>query len=344
MLVAISMFSYRNPIPTLLLSLALSVGSIVYAAENLKLRMDWTYLFYPDDPIVLRGNHARSLFPLPGDIAVLIDQGTFEERKRFIDRLAACLQDEPQTFKHIFYRFDLKPLAPKALYFLNEKTLTALANGLDAIYQGNPSTGPPKGTGRKIFLKLLDDLDQALRTRGRATYIPIWQMLAEDQKGETANYVASLMTEERYIYPTIGDGRVNVLVCKAGDWGNTFADSSPLIVRLRQILDELQPTHKGLRIRLTGLPVMLHDERETASADGSRSTLISTILCLIMFILGFGEVIRPLLGCLALGAGMAWTLAYTTLAVGHLNFITVTLASLAPTGSPVSVSPTRCVP
>lgn len=328
MLVAISLFSYRNPIRTLLLSLALSLASLVYATENLQLRMDWTYLFYPNDPIVLKGNHARSLFPLPGDIAVLIDQGTLEERKQFIDHLAARLEQEPQTFKHLFYRFDLEPLAPKALYFLDEKTLTQLANGLDALNQGNPSTGPPKGTGRAIFLKLLDDLDQALRTRGRAAYVPIWQVLAEDQNAETASYVASLMSEQRYIYPTIGDGRVNVLVCKASDWGDTFADSGPLIVRLREILEELQPTQKGLRIRMAGLPVMLHDERDTASADGSRSTLISIVLCVVMFILGFGEVVRPLLGCLALGAGMTWTLAYTTLVVGHLNFITVSLASL----------------
>lgn len=327
-LVAVSMHSFRNPISTLLLSLLLSVASVFYASQKLELRMDWTYLFYPDDPIVVKGSHARSLFPLPGDVAVLVDQGTFEARKEFIDRLAERLHNEPKTFRHIFHRFDLKPLSSKALYYLDEKTLAQLANGLDAIYQGGTSSGPPKGTARKIFLKLLDDLDQALRTRGRATYVPIWQVLAEEQKGDTASYIASLMNGERYIYPTIGEGRVNVLVCKAGDWGNTFANSGPLIVRLREILDELQPTTKGLRIRLTGLPVMLWDERETASADGGASTAISTLLCVIMFIVGFGEVVRPLLGCLALGAGMCWTLGYTTLVVGHLNFITVTLASL----------------
>ena len=327
-LVAVSMHSFRNPVSTLLLSFLLSAGCVFYASQKLELRMDWTYLFYPSDPIVLKGNHARSLFPLPGDIAVLVDQGTLEDRKQFIDRLAVRLAAEPKIFKHIFYRFDLKPLSSKALYFLDEKTLFQLANGLDAIQQGAPSGGTPKGTARKIFLKLLDDLDQALRTRGRADYIPIWQELASDQNGDTASYIASLMNGERYIYPTIGVGRVNVLLCKAGDWGDTFANSGPLVVRLRQILDELQPTVKGLRIRLTGLPVMLWDERETASADGARSTIISTLLCVAMFILGFGEIVRPLLGCVALSVGMCWTLGYTTLAVGHLNFITVTLASL----------------
>jgi hopanoid biosynthesis associated RND transporter like protein HpnN len=297
------------------------------ANARLQLKMDWTYLFYPDEPIVVAGQHARSLFPLPGDIAVLVDKGTLEDRQEFLDRLAQRLEQEPKTFQHTFYRFDLKPLSNKALYFLDEKALSQLANGLDAAYQGSPG-GPPTGTGRKIFLKLLDDLDKALQTRGRAPYIPIWQMLAEDQKAETASYVASLMREQRYIYPTIGDGRINVLVTKAGSLGNTFANSSPLIVRLRAILAELQPTVKGLRIRLTGLPVMLHDERETCQRDGARSGSVSLILIVIIFMIGFGAVVRPLLACTALSVGMIWTLGYTTLAVGHLNFITVTLASL----------------
>lgn len=289
--------------------------------------MDWTYLFYADEPIVVAGQEARSLFPLPGDIAVLVDKGTQQERERFLELLASRLEAEPETFKHIFYRFDLEPLTSKALYFLDETSLEQLANGLDAIHQG-ASGGAPTGTGRRIFLKLLDDLDQALRTRGRATYIPIWQMLAEDQEAETANYLSSLMRQERYIYPTIGEGHVNVLVTKASGWGDTFANSSPLIVRLRQILDELQPTTKELRIRLTGLPVMLHDERETCEADGTRSTWISLVLVVLVFAVGFGEVTRPVLATVALCVGMAWTTGFTTLAVGHLNFITVTLATM----------------
>lgn len=326
-LVAISMTSFRNPIRILVVCGVLCAACLWITSARLQLRMDWTYLFYPDEPIVVAGQEARSLFPLPGDIAVLVDQGTLEERQKFIDRLAARLENEPEMFKHIFYRFDLRPLTTKALYFLDESSLNQLANGLDAVYKG-AAGGAPQGTGRKIFLKLLDDLDQALRTRGRAAYIPIWQMLAEDQKGETANYLSSLMREEHYIYPTIGDGKVNVLVTKAGDWGNTFANSSPLIDRLREILDELQPTTKGLRIRLTGLPVMLHDERLTAESDGARSTVISLVLVVMVFAVGFGEITRPALATVALCVGMGWTMGFTTLAVGHLNFITVTLATM----------------
>lgn len=326
-LTGISRTGFRYPFQTLIVCFGLVAVALWMSTTRLQLKMDWTYLFYPDEPIVIAGQHARSLFPLPGDIVVLVDKGTHEERVRFLDRLAERLQQEPDTFRHLFYRFDLKPLASKALYYLDEESLAQLANGLDAVYQG-AAGGSPTGTGRKIFVKLLEDLEQALKTRGRAEYTPIWRMLSQDQDAETASYIDALMSQERYIYPTIGDGKINVLLTKAGDWGDTFANSSPLIIRLREILKELEPTTKGLRIRLTGLPVMLHDERETCQSDGAASGVVSLLLCVMVFVVGFGEMSRPVLGCTALGVGMAWTAGFTTLAVGHLNFITVTLASL----------------
>ncbi len=326
-LTSLSMGCFRNPRKTLVGCLLMVIASLVYSHGHLALKMDWTYLFYPDEPIVVAGQKARDVFPLPGDIVVLVDQGTEAQRKQYLDRLAARLEAEPDTFLHIFYRFDLKPLTGKALYYLDETTLKQLADGLDSINSG--STDSAKGgTGRRIFLKLLADLDSALKTRGRATYIPIWQVLAEEQGEERANTLASLMRGEEWVYPTIGNGRINVLLTKAGTHGNTFANSGPLIDRLRTILEELSPTATGLRIRLTGLPVMLHDERNTAASDGSISTVISVVLCVLGFAIGFGEATRPMLATAALMTGMAWTSGFTALAVGHLNFISVSLATM----------------
>lgn len=321
------MTSFRYPIRTLVVSCLIALASLVLAHQRLQLKMDWTNLFYPDEPIVVAGEHARSLFPMPGDVAVLVDQGSKEEREKFMDLLASKLEAEPETFKHIFYRFDLKPLSSKALYFLDQETLKKLADGLDGVGQTPVSDKPMEGTGRKIFLKLLSDLDQALRTRGRAVYIPIWQTLAEDIQGENSDYIETLMSQERYVYPSIGAGKINVLVTKSGGRGETFAKSSPLIIRLREILADLEPT-TSLRVRMTGLPVMLHDERETCASDGTRSTWISLVLVTLVFAAGFGEATRPSLATFALCVGMAWTVGFTTLAVGHLNFITVTLATM----------------
>lgn len=291
--------------------------------------MDWTYLFYPDDEIVITGKHMRERFPLPGDIAVLVDQGKPEERKAFVDRLAARMAAEPETFHHLFYRLDISSLSTKAFYFLEEKQLAEINRTLGTLRSGLPSVSETRqGAGRKILLKLLDDLDRALKTRGRATYTPLWETLVPDGD-QPASYLSLLLKGERYVYPTLGDGRINFVAAKAGTFGQEFVNASPLIIRLREILQELKPTAAGsLRVRLTGLPVLLHDERQTVARDGARSTFISLFLVVLVFAIGFKELKRPLLAVLALCCGLGWTMGFTTLVVGHLNFISVTLTTM----------------
>lgn len=330
-IVAISRLCFRRPrLASVICWMTCALGFLL-ASHRLELRMDWTYLFYPDEPIVVAGQLFRESFPLPGDVAVLVDHGDPEMRRVFIDRLAKRLEAEPELFHHVFYRFDLSSIARKALYYLDEQQLKELAQGIEALSSAGPDAASMGGVGasRQVMLKLMSDLDLALQTRGRATYIPIWETLADDADGrDSVDYLGPLVRGEPYIYPTLGDGQIGFVAAKAGTFGNEFANASPMVVRLREILDELRPTTGTLRIRLTGLPVLLHDERETVATDGFRSTLVSLLLVVLVFALGFRELKRPVLAVLALICGMGWTAGFTTLAIGHLNFISVTLTTM----------------
>jgi len=298
------------------------------AATRLELQMDWTYLFEDDDPIVLRVEQARERFPLSGDIAVLVDRGTPKQREAFLDALGDRLAQEPDLFYQVFYKVDLKPLAAKALYYLDESSLEDLASGLRSLSQHSVPGAPSTGAAKKVVLKLLDDLNRSLITRGRADYEPIWEFLASEQNGDAIKYLHRLLNGKQYMYPTVGGGRVNVLLFHTAPWGQVKAPKAPAVRRIRQIIDEMRPTVKDIRIRLTGLPVMLNDERETCTQDSIRSGVISIVLILIIFAIGFGEFSRPIFAVSALTCGLGWTMGYTTLAVGHLNFITVSLVTM----------------
>lgn len=296
--------------------------------SQLKLKMDWTYLFEKDDPIVQRVQAARKVFQLPGDIVVLVDQGTIEQREQFLDALGERLANEPETFYNVFYKVDLQPLAGKALYYLDDKSLKDLAEGMKSISRGRTPNEPHSGAAKRVVLKLLDDLDRSLATRGRSEYEPIWEFLASEKEGETIRYLQRLLNGKRYVYPTVGGGQVNALLFHSGPWGKPMAKKGPAVKRIREIIDELRPTVQDIRIRLTGLPVMLTDERETCTQDSIRSGVISLVLIMIIFAIGFGEFSRPIFAISALSCGLGWTMGYTTLAVGHLNFITVTLVTM----------------
>lgn len=324
----LALSAYKSPRATLAACVFLLMVSLVGGYTGLKLRMDWTYLFYPDDEIVLSGLSIRRSFPLPGDVAVLVDQGTPEQRRVFLDRLAERMSAEPEIFHHVLHRLDMSPLAPKALYFLDEAQLRSLVAAL-AVIKGEQAEqlSVSQDAGRQVLLKLLHDLNSALVTRGRATYVPIWESLAGGQDEQTVNYLRLLLEGERYIYPTVG-GSIGLVAAKGGTYDQEFVNASPMVVRLRQILDELSPTAGPLRVRLTGLPVLLHDERETVARDGVRSTVISLVLIALVFAVGFGELKRPLLAVAALLFGLGWTIGFATLAIGHLNFISVTLTTM----------------
>ena len=203
-LVALSRFCFQNPRQALTACGLVFLFSLGLAWGRLELKMDWTYLFEADDPVVTRINDARALFPYPGDIAVLVDRGTPEERQDFLEELASRLAKEPTLFYHVFYKFDLQPLASKALYYLDEKELSKLAGGLRSYHRGSTG-GPMDPTARKILLKLLDDLDSSLKERGRFNYTPIWEVLAEDHS-DVRGYLSRLMDGERWVYSTLGAG------------------------------------------------------------------------------------------------------------------------------------------
>lgn len=326
----LSLICHRYPRIALGLCTLFFVLGATVGQTSLKLQMDWTFLFYPEDEIVVSGQAFRQSFPLPGDVAVLVDGGTGpQERRIYLDRLAERLKAEPETFHHILHRIDLKSLVPKALYYLDDSQLRSLLAALAAISSDeviHPNT-TLDGPGRQILLKLLEDLHHALTSRGQATYVPLWEAIAPEQAEGPVSYLRLLVEGERYIYPTIGND-IGLIAAKAGTFDQEFANAGPMVVRLREIIEELSPTAGQLRVRLTGLPVMLHDERETVAEDGARSTVISLVLIAMVFALGFGEIKRPFLTVLSLTYGMAWTVGFATLAIGHLNFISVTLTTM----------------
>lgn len=328
LLSGLSVACFRFPKLSLLVCILLALGGLGLSAAKLELQMDWTYLFDADDPVVKQVDHARDIFPLSGDIAILVDQGTQAERESTIATLGKRLEAEPNLFYQVFYRVDLQPLASKALYFLNEPELRDLLKGLRGLAGESPDSAPTSGASKKIILKLLNDLDKSLVTRGRASYEPVWEFLAEGRHGDAISYLRRLLNGQRYVYPTIGKGQVNVLLFHTGPWGQSVAPKSAAVKRVREIIEEVTPTVGDVRIRLTGLPVMLNDERQTVSEDGIRSGVVSIVLILIIFAVGFGEISRPLFAILALSVGLGWTMGFTTIVIGHLNFITVSLVTM----------------
>src|ERR1700721_896560 len=58
--------------------------------------------------------------------------------------------------------------------------------------------------------------------------------------------------------------------------------------------------------------------------DSMLASVVSLVICAVIFIYGYQETGRPLKATFCLLIGLGYTLAFTTLTVGHLNILTIT--------------------
>jgi hypothetical protein len=101
------------------------------------------------------------------------------------------------------------------------------------------------------------------------------------------------------------------------------------IDRLRQLVKETQMEVPGLNVGLTGQPVLDYDQMVQSKKDATLASIVSLVLCLLIFIYGYNETGRPFKATLCLVVGLAYTLAFAALTIGHLNILTVTFVPMA---------------
>ena len=100
------------------------------------------------------------------------------------------------------------------------------------------------------------------------------------------------------------------------------------IDRLRQLVKETQMEVPGLNVGLTGEPVLDYDEMTQSEKDATLASIVSLVLCALIFIYGYNETGRPVKATICLVVGLAYTLAFATLTVGHLNILTITFVPM----------------
>jgi hypothetical protein len=107
-----------------------------------------------------------------------------------------------------------------------------------------------------------------------------------------------------------------------------FNGSSPSIDRLREVISEVAGKHPEARLALTGIPILESDEMRSSQTAMFYASILSFLGVAALMVLGFRGLRYPILGNLVLLVGMAWSFGFTTLAVGHLNILSVSFAAM----------------
>jgi uncharacterized protein len=274
-------------------------------------------------------------FPTQDDLVVVVESENAEKNRQFVERLGAKLEAEPKVFHNVFYKGDLKMLGPKALLFVPDEDLADLGQKLKDFHPfltqftrttnlvslfnmvcaqfrtAKQETNAENESLVKVLPALERIITQATASMRRSGTPPSPGITALFNPGEEA---------QQKIYITFDKGRIYLATCQAPD----EKLNSAAVVRLRQLVEETQTEVPGLNVGLTGEPVLEMDEMAQSQKDTALAAVVSLVLSALIFIYGYQETGRPVKATLCLIIGLGYTLGFATLAVGHLNILTIT--------------------
>jgi predicted RND superfamily exporter protein len=323
----------------------LTAFCVYYTIQNLELDPSRDKLVGGDKKYHQNFLRFKKEFALPDELVVVVESENKEKNRQFVERLGARLEAETNLFRDVVYKGDLKMLGPKALLFVPEDDLAELrntlrdyrpfleqfshANSLDSLFSlvnrkfgselNRAGSGSAPNQEIDAMIKALPALErilsQASDSLKRQGTPPAPGVNALFGGGEEA---------ESQMYITYGKARIYLVTARAAK-ESLNAEAVP---RLRQLVSETQLEVPGLNVGITGEPVLEIDEMAQSQRDTEKATIISLVIVALIFVYGYHETGRPIKATICLLVGLAYTMAFTTAVIGHLNLLTVTFAPI----------------
>jgi uncharacterized protein len=338
--------SCRRPLLTTLLSLILAVAGVAYTLHALSFKTSGRDLLPKDAGYVVRYNQYAREFGELEDVVIVIEARSFEAARDYAARLVQELRASPLEFPRVAYRVDPKRFEGRQLLYLPMEQLKEIRERIFdhqefmESFAGDPSLarlieganaamatafvsnlfdlGIGQGTGEDTrFLRLV--LDQiAGRLEHPTPYRSPWGTLFSlSERAPDAGY---FLSEDKSL--------LFVLVeTPAGEKGSFMGDRRAIEI-IRGVIADLKPAFPTVQAGVTGGPALSNDEMTAAFHDSSVATVLAFALTLLVMLLAFWRMDKPLLMLAVLAVTLAWSMGIITLTVGHLTIFSVMFISI----------------
>lgn len=274
-----------------------------------------------------------------------------------IDELGEKLKREPEHFENVLSRVDLTAMRRKALQFLTDdeirKTATRLQTYDRVVRQQNWELIRSEKLAETLLGQILRG--QAEGMVPEATWISA-ERFADSLSSYMHNALSSGRTEQNTFKPPLpelmtvasdqklsdgalswminSEGTVGVLlVCLAqpqepGKAQGNARESS--LARLRTLASEAETSGRTdaaeLKVSLTGIPALEHDELRSTSIDIRNAGLLAALLVGAVLFAVFRGMRHPMLALMTLLVSLCWTFGAATAVVGSVNIVSVCFA------------------
>ncbi|MDR3457353.1 MAG: MMPL family transporter [Verrucomicrobiae bacterium] len=268
------------------------------------------------------------------DMVVAAESEDPEKNRQFIERLGAKLETETNLFRDVFYRADFKLMGSKSLLLLSEDELTEMKTRL---HDYQPFV--QRFTGSTNLVSFFAQVNTQFRTASHETNaqttalvqaLPVLQKILVQSADSLNRSGMPPSPGATTLFNAGGDvldgrltfdhGRIRIAIAQALN-DEVEGDA---VARLRELVEQTKSEVPGLNVGITGGPVLDFDQMNQSQRDMTLASIVSLIVCALIFIYGYNETGRPVKATICLVVGLAYTLAFATLTVGHLNILTVT--------------------
>ena len=333
----------RRPVVVLVAACALALLAILVTALELGFHTSRLDLLNPKSSYnKLWIDYIRE-FGATDDVLVVVEGDTEAHVVSALNEVATVLERETRHFRSILHpQVDLSAVRSKGLHYLESEKLAAIEQfvteakpivdgGWTQLCVGNMAqtmhrrlamaSQDPTGRSRSRVELEVDQWAQSLQQAfaPNPRFMTPWPEAFE-------SYLPEELAANRHFL--MADGKMGIVLLQlCNETGKDgFARGSEPIDVLRRHIRTVESHHPETRIGVTGLPVMENDEMRSSQTAMIEASLLSLFGVSCLFIAGFGGIRHPLLTVAALLLSMAWAFGYITLAIGHLNILSVSFA------------------
>jgi uncharacterized protein len=333
----------RFPWTTLGLAAAAVGVSIWLSMTQLGFRTSRAELLSPKSDYNRRWLEYTKEFGDKEDVVVVVEGEGREQIVPALDDVCRRLAERSDLFGAVLHEADAPKLRGKGLYYLKPEEIRQIDGFLNqaapilkgdwsqlnlggmARWMGAAMSGGPQSQRQQILTALQTELPRviggltaALNETG--SYKSPWPEMSFSNSSAAGAASMRLISD---------DGRMGfVLLRFLEEDRQSFAQNSGSIKTLRQLTNDVQSQHAGVKIGLTGLPIIEFDEMRSSEKSMSVATVLSFLGVLAVMIVAFGGFRHATMAMTALVVAMVWACGYITLTVGYVNILSIAFASI----------------
>ncbi len=334
----------QNPTATIWIVGLMTALSLAVTIRFLEFKTNRADLLDPSSEFHQRWLNYTEKFGDEADVVIVVEADDEITVKNVIDTVGQRLDSDPDLFDRVLYRIDSTAIESKGLQYLSPLELeqaNARLKMYSPILEGQWSRA-----GIESYTIRLNDFIQQTEASGAKEELAAAIQQAE-QLCSSLNQFLQNPQQFQSPWPEIvsrssapqGDafqtryqlaasGLMGFILVTPKNASTDFAGGAKSLARMRVICVEAQEQYKNVKVGLTGIPVLEADEMQRSQQDMMKASLISFIGVGLILLIGFRGFRHPLLALFMLAISLAWSLGYITIAIGHLNILSVSFAAI----------------